>query len=350
MKAQSPAIYAVAAIVLIVIVAALLFTFAGGTAKGLAAIDPLKERQFNDNKAAQLKMLESIYDTFKSNDKNNEGFDSYEASFLITKVIEYTWKDCSGFCREAGDIPEFTNFFLDHPIKLGKKLDCDYEKSEYPSEFPIRKASIRGLCTDKDIGNTGVIFGTDTKSETVDEWTVTMWGLLKNTNMCSSYYVDGYIWGNGDCGSSEKYVNDYKKCASGCAKAGPLDSGREISSDRIKGWEGKMEKGMIYGKIKVTYDPDCTWVAGTFADIPVIGGTANYIWTLKQPCSAVEIGVNEKCITTDNPPKEFNSGECFGNTVNTFYCNNGAIEDCGKNKDTSESVDWSLCQNNKGCK
>lgn len=313
MKAQSPAIYSVAAIVLVVLVAMILFTLAGGTAKGFAGIDPLKERQFSDNKASQLKELESIYSTFKSNDKNNEGFDSFEASFLIAKVIEYTWKDCRMLgCKDAGDIPEFTNFFIEHPIKLGKTLDCDYVNNEYPSGFPIKKASIRGLCADSDVFDSSLLskivskaVGVDSKTERADEWTVTMWGLLKYTNLCSGYIVDGELWGNGNCGDSDNFVNTDKKCASACAKAGARDWVNEITSDRIRAWSGEMNLGKIYSNIKVTYTPDCTMLKGKFDFIPFAGTLFN----LKQPCSVVEIGEG-----TTNPTVPF-----YGSTEPCFY-------------------------------
>ncbi len=55
----------------------------------------------------------------------------------------------------------------------------------------------------------------------------------------------------------------------------------------------------------------------------------------------------EKCKTSDNI--EFDSGACFGNKKETYFCNNGNIEYCGKNKNTDVNVDDSLCKVNKGC-
>lgn len=62
--------------------------------------------------------------------------------------------------------------------------------------------------------------------------------------------------------------------------------------------------------------------------------------------SAAFVSNNKKC--TDSGGLPFNSGDCFGNKADTYFCNNGNIEHCGKNTDSSKSVDTSLCNNN-GC-
>ncbi len=290
-----------ALIVLVLIVIYLIIT---NDNRLLGGVDAASQRNFDDNKAKQLEELEGYYNTFKENDKNSEGFDSYEASFLIAKVIEYTWKDCSGFCKEAGDIPEFTNFFADHPIKLGKVLDCN-PNSEYPENFPIKKADIRGLCSDSDLGISSLISSPPSKTNRADEWTVTSWILRKS--LCRNYKVEGYQWGNAWCyGDSDTS----EKCISFCATAGLQDWSREITSDRIKDWKGNMDEfGKTYSNIKVTYIPDCTWLKGKISYIPG-GGVADFLFKLKQACSAVEIGEG-----TTNPAipaySNINANSCY---------------------------------------
>lgn len=246
--------------------------------RGLTAAEQM---QFDNQKAEQLKALKGYYSSFM---KTDGGLDSYEASVLIARAVEYTWRDCSQFCREEGDIPEFTMFFADHPIVLSKKLDCgnEYEYAE-GEKYQISKNNIRGMCSDADLGVD--------KTERVDEWTVTAWG-LKNS-LCKNFIVEGKQWGNGDCANGyilDDSDNTNKKCKSFCATSGEHDFAREITSDRIKGWIGTMEFEKSYNNIKITYDPDCTYISGKVCKIWVAGGIICFFKQLKQSCSMVEIG------------------------------------------------------------
>lgn len=235
------------AIFIIVLLLVVVFIFM--IPKALGGIDPLKQSQINDAKVKQLEDLGAFYDSFK---KTDGGFDSYEASVLLAKVIEYTWEDCANFCESKMDIADFTNFFLTHPITLSKTLDCDtlyvYDKD---TEHKISKGRISGYCKEADIG--------DDKTETADEWTTTIWGLYRNSVMCTNYFADGYQWGNFNCGSAE---TPNIKCNPLCGKG--VDWTREITQDRIKSWEGAMTKGNSYSNIRVLYNPDCTLIAGFF--------------------------------------------------------------------------------------
>lgn len=251
--------------------------------RGLTAAEQM---QFDNQKADQLKALEGYYGSFM---KTEGGLDSYEASFLIGAVIESVWRDCSGVCREAGDIPEFTRFFADHPIVLSKPLDCasvyEYDDGE---KYQISKSRIRGMCSELDLGVD--------KTERVDEWTVTAWRL--KDSLCKSFKVEGYQWGNAYCRNGWVFddadATKYK-CKNFCATSGINDWGKEISSDRILGWERTLELGKSYNNIKVTYDPDCTIVIGKLKNFILTAPIAAIYEffsgsQLKQSCSMVEIG------------------------------------------------------------
>ncbi len=297
MKATEFSIGPILVLFLILAVLAIaIYTAVGEPSIAERGLSALEQRNFDSQKADQLKQLEGYYSTFS---KTDGGLDSYEASYLIAKVIEFTWVDCNGSCRDNGDIPEFTRFFEGHPIILSKQLDCNadyvYEKGTDPN-YEISKNSIRGICSPAE---TGV-----DKTKTVDEWTVTAWG-LKST-LCRNFIVDGKQWGNAWC-LGDGGVNN--GCSSFCAKAGFGDWGREITSDRIKDWiGGDLSFGKIYGDIKVTYIPDCTWLKGKVSYIPVLGGVLNLVYGLKQACSTVEIGEG-----TANPtvPVYSSSTSCY---------------------------------------
>ncbi len=334
MKAQSLPINKSIAVALFVIVLVGIFFIYFTAVRASGGINDLKLRGLGGTIDKQLDDLENYYNLFK---KTEGGIDSYEASVLIAKAIEYTWRDCSGACREPQDIADFTNFFATHPITLSRQVECIEDGgTEYKYEdgnTGIYKSRINGICS-RDVLETD-------KTGTVDEWTVTMWGLLKNSVMCTKLRADGEQWGNYECGGGDSVRSDLK-CNPNCGSG--KDTSHEITQDRIKNWEGGMNVGKSYRNIKVTYDPDCTYIAGK---IPLLSGLLG----LKQACMEIQISEEaNECKTTDKPPKEFSSGECFGNTVNTFYCDNGVIEGCGKNKDTNNNVDASLCESNKGCK
>lgn len=311
-----------------IIVAILVVIFIFMIPKALGGIDPLKQRQIDEEKVKQLENLNGYYDAFK---KTDGGIDSYEASVLLAKAVEYTWKDCVNFCEKTTDVSDFTNFFATHPITLSRTLDCDtpyvYDK-DVENKYKISKDRISGFCKDVNIGVD--------KTKTVDEWTTTIWGLRQNSVMCTNYKADGYQWGNMYCGD-EDGVKTNLKCSPLCGIG--KDWVNEITQDRIKEWDGIMTVGNTYNNIEIVYSPDCTIIKG-------------FLPFSKQACLKVQIGEGsaKECITTDEPPKKFDSGICFGNKQETFYCNNGVIQSCGKNKDTNVYSDPSLCGFNTGCK
>lgn len=171
--------------------------------------------------------LLELYNKYYNNDG---GFDAYEASIILAKAIEFTWRDCYNICR--GDKELFTNFFAEHPIEFSKDMDC----SKYPTgdDYPdIGRIQIEKAKCHK------------SKSSTVDEWTVTAWGLKANTEMCENYKLkDGKNWGNYKC--------------SGDITADKCDDFCDVSNankDYIE-WEGKeMKKGNSYSDIVIKYSP-----------------------------------------------------------------------------------------------
>ncbi|MFZ3077595.1 MAG: hypothetical protein WA139_04020 [Candidatus Aenigmatarchaeota archaeon] len=249
MKGMELAINETFVLAITIIVALVVFGLVFMIPTTLGGVNTLKQNQINDATAKQLEDLGAFYDTFK---KTDGGFDSYEASVLLAKVIEYTWEDCANFCESKMDIADFTNFFLTHPIVLSKTLDCGTEYVyDKDTEHKISKNRISGYCKAADVG--------DDKTETADEWTTTIWGLYRNSVMCTNYFADGYQWGNFNCGSAE---TPNIKCNPLCGKG--VDWTREITQDRIKSWEGAMTKGNSYSNIRVLYNPDCTLIAGFF--------------------------------------------------------------------------------------
>lgn len=304
MKATEIPINAILVLLLILAVLAIaIYTAFGQPSIADRGISALEQRKFDNQKADQLKELNGYYSSFM---KTGGGLDSYEASFLIAKVIEYTWRDCNGFCSQAGDIPEFTRFFADHPIILLKKLDCqkeyEYEKGEIYEIWKLNNLNnIRGMCSKDDLGVD--------KTERVDEWTVTAWG-LQNT-LCKNFIVEGKQWGNGYCANGviidDADITKYK-CADFCAKAGFTDKVHEITSDRIKAWDKTLELGKSYSNIKITYSPDCTLLAGKICNIWGIGGVICFFNPLKQSCSMVEIGEGT---TSPTAPAYSSTNSCY---------------------------------------
>lgn len=268
------------AIFIIVLLLVVIFIFM--IPKALGGIDPMKQRQIDEAKVKQMEDLSAFYNTFK---KTDGGFDSYEASVLLAKVIEYTWADCANFCDKTMDITDFTNFFMTHPIILSKQLDCEtqyvYDKD---TEHKISKDRISGYCKDTDL------FGADSPSKSkttrADEWTTTIWGLRQNSVMCTKYMADGEQWGNMNCGDSE---TGKIKCTPLCGTGKDwqiFGIGREITQDRIKSWDGVMTQGKTYSNIRVVYNPDCTYVKG-------------FLPFSKQACLEVHIGSGSDLTPTE---------------------------------------------------
>lgn len=187
----------------------------------------------------QEKELKEMYNSYS---KNDGGFDAYEASILVAKVIEYTWRDCYNICDDEKEL--FTGFFVKYPINFVKDMDCSsYPRSSGDKIYPDIRL-IKGMCSLTDIG-------TD-KTKKVDEWTVTAWGLA-NTTMCSNYKLsskeDSKQWGNGVCDGDASTTG--KKCADFC------DRSKDV--DKIDWQGGIMNKGNKYSNIRIAYNPDTNW-------------------------------------------------------------------------------------------
>lgn len=169
--------------------------------------------------------LQKLYNDYKDNDG---GFDAYETSILLAKAIEFTWSDCYQRCKDEREL--FTGFFAKNPIDFNRDMDC------------TKLTRIKGKCSAADLG-------TD-KTQKVDEWTVTAWGLLANSEMCSNYRLsneDNKQWGNDNCGAHDVAAPG-KKCADFC--------GRSPGMDKV-GWDaGIMTKGNKYSTIRIAYDPE----------------------------------------------------------------------------------------------
>ncbi len=254
---SNSAFYVVIGIIVLLVAVLLLST----VIKTLGGVDEQKQYAINSEKKKQAESLNEQYGLFMRTDG---GLDSYEASVLLAKAVEYTWKDCANFCKEETDISDFTNFFATHPIIISKALECDnaydYEKyGEQKSEYKISKGSIKDICTSGQLGAD--------KSEIVDEWTTTIWGLRRNSEMCTNYFADGYQWGNYECNGEAPNYKCKPNCGIGVDKIPP-----ERTQDRIQEWSGVMVKGKAYNNIKVIYSPDCTLVLGylPYSDIACI--------------------------------------------------------------------------------
>jgi hypothetical protein len=188
------------------------------------------------DKALQLsveqheKELNDMYVTYKGNDG---GFDNYEASIILAKAIEFTWKDCYGVCK--GYQEPFTVFFATHPINFNKDMNCkSYPKGE---DWP-------------DIARIGEWCG-KVNLNIVDESTVTAFGLSANTDMCGSYkYRDAtrdkdVQWGNYQCNGD--FIGF--ECRMFCDRS-------ELHIDNVDWQAGTMNKGSTYSNIRIGYTPE----------------------------------------------------------------------------------------------
>lgn len=198
------------------------------------------EKVFQSNVKNYEKTLLEEYEKYDSNDG---GLDAYESSILLAKAIEYAWRVCYNKCDNERE--PFTNFFAKHPLNFIKDMDCSsYPKSGSGKTYPsISRIGV--MCSAADLG-------TD-KTKKIDEWTVTVWGLSANTEMCSNYRIseeDNKQWGNGDCGSSD--VSGYK-CSSFCDRSG-------AGMDKIDWKAGEASKGKAYDNIRIIYVPE-GWVS-----------------------------------------------------------------------------------------
>ncbi len=194
------------------------------------------EEVLQQNVENHEKALKGYYDDFK---KNDGGFDAYEASILLAKAIEFTWRDCYNICKDEREL--FTNFFAQNPMEFNKNTDCS---KQYPDSIPDinRIKTPVNVCYNNfaDVGET----------------TVTIWGLSANTEMCSNYKISGEDnkqWGNADCGGYFLPANPNKHyCNEFC------DKGR-WDADKIDWQAGKMEKGKTYSNIRIAYNPDTNY-------------------------------------------------------------------------------------------
>lgn len=190
------------------------------------------EKVLQQNVENHEKALKGYYDDFK---KNDGGFDAYEASILLAKTIEFTWRDCYNICKDEREL--FTNFFAQNPIEFNKNTDCS-------KQYSGGKPDINRIKTPVDVCYNNFI--------DVGEVTVTIWGLSANTEMCSLTFDDN-IWGNADCGANYLPANPNKHyCNDFCNKGG-------LGADNIDWKAGKMEKGKTYSTIRIAYNPDTNY-------------------------------------------------------------------------------------------
>lgn len=189
----------------------------GSLQKLLQGVDVLSEKALQMRVEDQIKELNNFYEDFCKKD-----CDPYRASVLIAKVITYLWKDCykNPACENnPAYVFPLSNYFSDHPITLTKKVNCDIY-------------ALAGWCTPTEIG-------TD-KTDKVDEWTVTIWGLAANTGLCNEKLPGGGTWGNDDC----KYEAPLKKCSQRCSGGNRISLFEEqITVDPTK----------TYNKISINY-------------------------------------------------------------------------------------------------
>ncbi len=186
------------------------------------------------NKTLELSVeqhTKELNDYYNMYQKNDGGFDNYESSILLAKAIEFTWKDCNGVCKEYQE--PFTAFFATHPINFNQPTVClNYPRGE---DWPDI-SRISSYCD-------------DFKQQYVDEWTVTIYGLLANTNMCTSYKFNNNQWGNSNCGAADmKSRTPDISCSALCSHGDYVD------------WPdtaGRMEKDKpAYGNIIIGYMPE----------------------------------------------------------------------------------------------
>lgn len=219
----------VAIVMLLVLIGATLFIVLGA-GNALGGIK-WSEKVLQGNVERDEKILQEYYDDYKSNDG---GFDAYETSIMLAKAVEFTWRDCYKICKNEKEL--FTGFFARNPINFNKDMDCgNYPVNGGGKIYPyINK--IAGKCSTADLG-------TD-KTDIIDEWTVTVWGLSQNSEICNDKE-----WGNKNCGSMD-VSKDGKSCADLCDRAGD-------GLDKIDWKAGAVAKSMIeeYKNIRIIYAP-----------------------------------------------------------------------------------------------
>lgn len=216
-------------IILFVLILAVIFFNIGNISDLLKGIDVFDEKGLQMRVEDQVKELDSYYNEYCKDD-----CDPYRASVLIAKAITFLWKDCykQPVCeKNPVSVDPISGYFMRKQIKLTKKVDCkDY--SMY----------ISGWCTSTEIG-------TD-KTDRVDEWTVTIWGLAANTRLCE-YKLPGEnkIWGNNDC--KYEVPKTDKNCDDRCS-----------ADNRISLFQEQMVVGQTYN-IQINYNKDSNWFGWT---------------------------------------------------------------------------------------
>lgn len=215
------------AIIILVLALAVYFGFGNILNTNLNSI-AWTDKALQVNVENHEKELQKIYDDYKGNDG---GFDAYESSIMLAKAIEYTWTDCYNICKDEREL--FTGFFLKNPIDFNKDMDCDnYPISSGDKVYPsIGKIKLHCY---------------DSRTNNVDEWTVTAWGLSGNTKMCSNYKLsneDNRQWGNSIC-SNDKNGDE---CRTFCDASG-------AGIDKVDWQADEMKKGK-YGNIRIIYNP-----------------------------------------------------------------------------------------------
>jgi len=218
------------AIILLVVALIVYFVWGGYISNMLGGIN-WSDKVLKNNVDNQEKELQSLYDSFKSNDG---GFDAYETSILLAKAIEFTWRDCYNICKDEREL--FTGFFLKNPIDFSKDMDCD--------NYPISGG-------DKIYPNIGKIKDWCFNANAISEMLVTSWGLA-NTSMCTDYKLSSSEgnkqWGNYECETHFDFSGRLLYCYDFCDR-----SGKHI--DKIDWQAGIVAKGGKYGNIRIAYDP-----------------------------------------------------------------------------------------------
>ncbi len=218
-----------AAIIILIVLLVIVFVWGNNIGNLLGGIN-WSEKVLQGNAERDEKILQEFYDNYKSNDG---GFDAYETSILLAKAIEFTWRDCYKICKDEKEL--FTGFFAKNPIEFNKNMDCNnYPVSGGGKIYPDI-SRIRGKCSAADLG-------TD-KTQIIDEWTVTAWGLSQNSEICNNKE-----WGNDNCGSMD-VEEAGKSCDDLCDRAGD-------GLDKIDWKAGEIAKSSSgYKNIRIIYTP-----------------------------------------------------------------------------------------------
>jgi len=231
-------VYIIIGLIVLVIAILILYLFLPDLSSGLKSLKMDAAKKDVDK---IVKEIEGIYENkCEPGDAGVKKCDTYQTSIMIAKIIDGIWKNCykQDWCDDI--MPEFmdnlTDFFEKHPVEVDY-TDCN----KYSLPECVKKKYY------------------------VEEWTVTVWGLRQNTNLCTDEFRDT-LWENKNC-EGDDYVSDSNnKCNKLCGE----DKDRLRDGNDNEKWSKWFNVGnTIKGNIEFKYDASKDWDPLTYEKIKV---------------------------------------------------------------------------------